>query len=72
MDAWSTIDARATRRCAVRRWAALEGKSATMSEDLYCSRRRRVDFQREALRVTLCSAEIAAWMIHVWRLFRSG
>jgi hypothetical protein len=71
MDPWKEYAAWQDGRDVVREWAALEGKSATMSEDLRrgyspsCS--RKLFFAGVSF-----IAHVSAAFAELWRMFRSG
>ncbi|HJQ80991.1 MAG TPA: hypothetical protein VJ828_13610 [Lacipirellulaceae bacterium] len=71
MDPWKEYAAWQDGRDVVRRWAALEGKSPTMSEDLrhgYSPRRgRRLFFAAMSF-----IAHVGASLVELWRMFRSS
>ncbi|HEX5470522.1 MAG TPA: hypothetical protein VFW73_01485 [Lacipirellulaceae bacterium] len=69
MDHWHAISVRANESGAIRRWATLEGKSATTREDLV----RRVEARprRKRLIAVANMAEVAAAMVHAYLHIRS-
>jgi hypothetical protein len=71
MDPWKEYAAWQDCCDVVREWAALEGKSTTMSEDLLrnCAPRRRFKPLLAALSVI---AHVSASLIELWRMFRSA
>jgi hypothetical protein len=71
MDPWKEYAAWQTGRDVVRQWAALEGKSPTMSEDLLrnCAPRRRFKLLLAALSFI---AHVSASLVELWRMMRSG
>jgi hypothetical protein len=70
MDPWKEYAAWQDGRDVVRDWAALEGKSSTMSDDLLqChSPQRRFNLLPAALGFI---AHVAATFSELWRMFRS-
>jgi hypothetical protein len=71
MDPWKEYAAWQDGRDAVRRWAALEAKSPTMSEDLlrvYSPRRGR----KLLFGAVSFLTHIGASLAELWRMFRSG
>jgi hypothetical protein len=71
MDPWKEYAAWQDGRDVVRQWAALEGKSATMSDDLlrdYSPRRGR----RLLLTALGLITHVGASLAELWRMFRSG
>jgi hypothetical protein len=70
MDPWKEYAAWQDGRDVVRAWAALEGKSATMSEDL--RRGHSPQCRRNALLAAASFiAHIGASIAELWRMFRS-
>ena len=72
MDPWKEMSVWEIRRDEVREWAALEGKSATMSEELYRCRVGPSLFRQGSLRMLSLCAHAGAWVLEAWRFFRSG
>jgi hypothetical protein len=72
MDPWKEFSAWEAGREKVRRWAALEGKSATMSDDLYRGRLARARCRRKALGILGFCVHAGVWVLEVWRFMRSG
>jgi hypothetical protein len=71
MDPWKEYAAWQDGRDVVRAWAALEGKSRTISEDLvrgHSPRRAR----RLIFGVVGFIAHLGASVAELWRMFRSG
>ena len=71
MDPWKEYAAWQDARDAVRRWALMEGKSATMSEELlqvYHVTGRPTS----RLRVFGFIAHAVASLVELWRMLRSG
>ncbi len=69
MDHRHAIFVRANEADSIRRWAALEGKSATMREDLL--RRAQATPRRKRLIVATNVAELAAALVHTYVHIRS-
>jgi hypothetical protein len=71
MDPWKEYAAWQDGRDVVRQWAALEGKSPTMSEELlrgYSPRRGR----RLLFAAVSFIAHVGASLAELWRMFRSS
>jgi hypothetical protein len=71
MDPWKEYAAWQTGRDVVRDWAALEGKSPTMSEDLLRGSAPRRRF-KPLLAALSFITHISASLIELWRMIRSG
>jgi hypothetical protein len=72
MDPWKETSVWKFGRDEAREWAALEGKSQTMSEDLYRGNESRTLLRRGPLRMLNYCAHVGVWIVEVWRFFRSG
>jgi hypothetical protein len=71
MDPWKEFAALQSGRDRVRQWAALEGKSPSMSEDLlrnYSPRRRSKLLTAAASFIV----HVGASLVELWRMFRSS
>ena len=71
MELSHPITLRAMRPGMIRTWAQLEGKSPTMSEDLYRRSVRPLRRERNALAAVYSVAHAMAWAFEAWRMFRS-
>jgi hypothetical protein len=71
MDPWKEYAAWQDGRDVVRAWAASEGKSATMSEDLLRSHSPRRG-RRLVLAAVSVIVHVGASLAELWRMFRSG
>jgi hypothetical protein len=71
MDPWKELSALEDGRNLARRWAALEGKSRTMSDDLF---RESLFHSREKSRGAPLNfvVHVGALAVELWRLMRSG
>jgi len=72
MEPWKEYAARQECRDAARAWAELEGKSATMSEDLYRSVVDRRASKRKPLAAPAFLLHVAIVAVDLLRMFRSG
>jgi len=71
MDPWKEYAAWEEGRDAVRQWAALEGKSRTMSDDLHRAHARVRQSKRPIAALSVI-AHLGAWLLEIWRVMRSG
>jgi hypothetical protein len=72
MDPWKEQFAWQAGRDKLRHWAALEGKSATMSDDLYRDEETRGVARQKTLGVLSFFAHAGVCVLEVLRFFRSG
>ena len=72
MDCWHLPFERAHERNTVRRWAELEGRSATMRDELYQQYAQRSRKRRNLLTAGYASVEFAVVLLDVWFRVRSG
>jgi hypothetical protein len=72
MDPWKEYAAWESGRDKLRQWAALEGKSETMSNDLYRGHAAQDSAQRKPLGLLNACAHAGIWVVELWRYFRSG
>jgi hypothetical protein len=66
MDYWHSIAVRGQQVDAVQQWAALEGKSASMSEDLYRRYQSGRNGWRDSLAAVRFLAKLSALLFHAW------
>jgi hypothetical protein len=71
MDPWKEYAAWQDGRDVVRRWAAMEGKSPTMSEDL-CRGYSPHRVRRLLFAAVSFIAHVGASLAELWRMFRSN
>ena len=71
MDPWKEFAALENGRDMVRRWAALEGKSRTMSDDLVRGS-SLLSPAKPPVRPWSFAAHLGAVALELWRLMRSG
>jgi hypothetical protein len=72
MDPWKELSAWETGRDSLRKWAALEGKSAAMSDHLVQGQVAREPLSDRPLKLLNRSAHVGVWIAEIWRLFRRG
>jgi hypothetical protein len=72
MDPWKEYAAWESGRDKQRQWAALEGKSSAMSDDLYRSQSASESAGRKPLGFLNACAHAGIWLVELWRYFRSG
>jgi hypothetical protein len=72
MDPWKESAAWESGRDKLRQWAALEGKSSAMSDDLYRGRDVPDTAGRKSLGFLNACTHAAIWLVELWRYFRSG
>jgi hypothetical protein len=70
MDPWKEQAALQAGRDQLREWAAIEGKSTAMSDDLY--RAQADSARRQSLSLLSAFAHVGVWILEIFRFFRSG